>query len=90
MTQKRVSALVREHCCGCQYDMPGRRDHSCLEEDIEQNYLHLVELCNVAEKVGKVFWSLGLKEAEYTHDETTPAVLETIPEDYQVLFQGTL
>ena len=91
MTQKRVSALVREHCYGCQYDMPGQRDHSCLEEDVEQNYLHLVELSNVSENVGKVVQSLGLKEAEYTHhEETTPLVLDTIPEDYQVLFRETL
>ena len=71
--------------------MPGQRDHSCLEEDVEQNYLHLVESSNVAENVGKFVRSLGLKEAEYTqHEETTPPVLDTIPEDYQVLFRETL
>ena len=35
MTHKTASDLVREHCYGCQYDMPGQRDHSCLEEDTE-------------------------------------------------------
>ena len=29
LTQKRVSAVVKEHCYGSQYDMPGQRDHSC-------------------------------------------------------------
>ena len=83
--------LVREHCYGCQYKMPGQRDYSCLEEDAEQNYLHLVELSNVAENVGKFVQNLGLKEAEYTqHEETAPPVLESIPEDYQVLFRETL
>ena len=71
MTQ-RVSTLVREHCYGCQYNMPRQRGHSCLEEDVEQNYLHLVELSNVAENVGKVILILGLEEAEYApHEETT-------------------
>ena len=91
MTQKQVSALVREHCYGCQYDMPRQMDHSCLEDDVEQNYLHLVKLSNMAENVGKVVRILGLEEAEYIqHEDTTPPVLETVPEDYQVLFQKTL
>ena len=73
MTQKRVSSQVREHCYNCQYDMPCQRDNSCLEEDIEQNYLHLVELSNMAENVGKFVQSLGRKETKYTqHEETIP------------------
>ena len=71
--------------------MPGQRDRSCLKEDLEQNYLHLVELSNMAENVGKVIRILGLEEAEYTqHEETAPPVLETVPEDYQVLFREAL
>ena len=50
MTQKAASDLVREHCYGCQYDMPGQRDHSCLEEDVEQNYLHLISLISFGRK----------------------------------------
>ena len=91
MTQKAASDLVREHCYGCQYDMPGQRDHSCLEEDAEQNYLHLISLSNVAENVEKVFKILGLQEVEYAPlEETTLPVLETIPEDYKLLFRETL
>ena len=91
MTQKTASDLVREHCYGCQYDMPGQRDHSCLEEDVERNYLHLISLSNVAENVEKVAKILGLQEAEYAPlEETTLPVLETIPEDYKLLFRETL
>ena len=91
MTQKTASDLVREHCYGCQYDMPGQRDHSCLEEDAEQNYLHLIALSNVAENIEKVAKILGLREAEYAQmEETTLPVLESIPEDYKLLLQETL
>ena len=91
MTQKAASDLVRDHCYGCQYDMPGQRDHSCLEEDAEQNYLHLIALSNVAENVEKVAKILGLQEAEYAQmEETTLPLLETIPEDYKLLFREML
>ena len=45
----------------------------------------------MAENIGKVIQILRLEEAEYTqHEETAPPVLETILEDYQVLFRETL
>ena len=91
MTQKTASDLVREHCYGCQYDMPGQRDHSCLEEDAERNYLHLISLSNMAGNVEKVAKILELREAEYAPlGETTLPVLETISEDYKLLFRETL
>ena len=91
MTEMKATELVREHCYGCQYDMPGQRDHTCLEEDAERNYLHLIHLRNVAENVQKVVKILGLREAEYAPtEETTLPVLETIPEEYKLLFKETI
>ena len=91
MTKNQLSDLVKEHCYGCQYNMPGQRDHSCLEEDVEQNYIHLVSLRNVADNVRKVTKVLGLPVDDYLpSEETTLPVLETVPEDYRDFFQETL
>ena len=91
MTKKQLSELVKEHCYGCQYDMPGQRDHNCLEEDAEDNYWHLVSLKNVSENVRKVVQALGLSTTAYSPtEESTAPVLETIPEDFQDLFRQLL
>ena len=91
MTEKKLSELVTEHCYGCQYDMPGQRDHSCLEEDASENYKHLIALTDVSQKVCKVAEALGLDPKLYQPkgDLSTP-VQEAVPEDYSILFQETL
>ena len=91
MTKKMLSDLVTEHCYGCQYNMPGQKDHSCLEEHAEENYHHLVRLTGVDENVTKVAKALGLNPELYkVKEECIAAVLKNVPEDYHCLFRETI
>lgn len=91
MTEKRLADLITEHCYGCQYDMPGQRDHTCLEEDAGENYKHLIRLTGVFENVSKVATALDLDPKLYEPEEDSKvAVWKKIPEDYNILFKEIL
>ena len=91
LTQKYVSELIKEDCYGCQYDRPSQHDHTCLEEDIEKDYLPRVNLKNLREAFNKTVERLGLPKEVYSFPETeVQPVLKTLTDDYTGLFKDIL
>ena len=87
----KIEDVVTGNCYGCRYHMPSKMDHVCLEEDAGDAFKHLVQLENVLEKVATVVRALNLKPEQYQSEEDlTLPVMETVPEDYEDLFEKTL